>query len=201
MSDDGRFERDCAALYQWRSSEDQGKFRIGLRTARMTTFYGGAVIEHAAREANYSAKTLYARRDVAIFMCQIAPALSESKSIFSVRRFLDENPEISYTHLRIALPKSGWDIEEAIESLLAIANGDTDFEAWLMKQEVRPLILPMTTAQFGQYVSWLRGGKPRPRPIFEGRGTALDVLRNAWNEIKQRGQGNKEVKLTIKEQR
>jgi len=201
MGDDGRFERDCSFLAVWRGAEDVGKFRTGLRVARMSTFYGGAVIEHAAREANYSAKTLYTRREVAIFMCQIAPALEESKSIFSVRRFLDDNPEITYTHLRIALPKSDWDIEQAIESLLAIANGDSEFEEWLQKQEHRPLILPMTTAQFGQYVSWQRGGKPRVKPIFKERGSPLDVLARAWAKGKewQAKHGARDIEVTIKE--
>jgi hypothetical protein len=197
MADNGRFERDCAALMAWRTAEDVGKLRTGIRVARMHTFYGGGVIQKAASDSGYDEKTLYARRDVALFILQYASALG---NFFSARSIFENQP-ITYTHYRIALPREGWDIEDAIDSLMAITDGDTLFEEWLWKREGRKLILPMTTRQFGQYISYLRGGRPRPRPIFEGRGSALDVLKSAWSELVGKGQGGREVKLTIKEPR
>lgn len=210
MSDEGLFERDCDALAMWREAEDSGKFRFGLRAARMSLKHGQSInrygesnMDTAARMAGVSPQTLYARRDVAIFICQISRIFRKDTRKFSPGRFFEDNPEITYTHLRITMPKSDWDIESAIESLMAISYGNPEFEKWLRKQEDREIILPMTCRQFGQYVSWLRGGKPRPKPIFKARGRPLEVLRAAWNVVREYGMrnGGRDVEVTVREPR
>lgn len=197
-------DMEAHALYLrlWREGEDRLKFRAGLRVARLQTFYGDGTIDAISRDAGYSPTTLYSRKDVAIFIVAWASAICNG-NFFHARGIFDENPAITYTHVRMAIPNSRWewDFEDACDALVAVTDGDPEWEEY-EKQRKREVILPMTTDAFGRYITWKRGGQPS-NPIFKARGRPLWLLKQAWGELWrwERTAGGGEVEIVIREVR
>lgn len=196
-------EYDAECLRTWREGEDTLKIRTGIRVARMHTVYGDGTIEQVASDAGYSDKTLYSRKDVSLFCIRWMSAIPEC-NIFSVRRITEKFPEITYTHIKMALPseRREWDFEAAVDALMAIGDGDPDWEAYEAQQK-RVVVLPMTTKEFGRYLTFKRKGTPRHPPIFSARGRPLSLLPKAWNQLMnwQVSRPHIEVEIIIREAR
>jgi hypothetical protein len=166
----------------------------------MQTFYGDGTVEKVAQDAGYSSKTLYARKDVTGFLITWM-SIMPGHNIFSVRRFFEEHPAITYTHVRMGMPsdRHGWDFEQAIEAMLAIEAGDPEWDEYEADHK-RVVELPMSTDNFGRYLTFKRGGKPS-NPIFRQRGNPFFVLKQAtramWDYY--RNNGGKEVEVIIRE--
>ena len=196
-------EYDAECLSKWRVDEDYWKIRTGIRVARMLNDaeYGDGRIDQIAHDAGYTDSTLYARKDVAVFAMAWLSAVPGC-SIFSARRISECFPEITYTHVKMALPseRRNWGFEDACDALMAIMDGDPSWDAY-EKAHDGVVILPMTTRTFGRYLTYKRKGRPRTPPIFSARGKPLWLLKQAWGELWrwQMHAGEKEVEVIIRE--
>jgi len=164
--DNGRYEATVEWLRAGRERTDGWRLRVGLRALRMERDYGSAVIPTLAKDAGMGRSTLYEYG-------QVMDLLLRWKGL-SARRIFEDEPCLSYSHLRraVRLP-----FEDAVEALLAVNDPDHLADSLTDTQRTRFTdMMPLTPDAFGVYISTLAGRPVPAAPVFDMTGYKQEVL-------------------------